>query len=100
MPPSRQPSDPSEIRLLRVIMENVRSDVRQLADGLGQFREQTQREFAQLRSEMNERFALVEQALKEHTRQIQENTRVIEQMRQNLSGLTERFDEHQKAHAT
>lgn len=65
MPRPRQPSGPSEIRELRIIMEEVRSGVKQLVDGLAQLRREMQRGLQELRVEMNGRFTLVEQALKE-----------------------------------
>ena len=83
-----------------VLLEGIQSEVKQLADGLSQLREEVQRGFQGLRAEMTGRFTVVEQAIKENSRDIKQLQQAVGENSKDIKSLTERFEEHQKEHAT
>lgn len=56
---------PSERDRTNVLLEEMRSEIKRLSDGQMQLNQTMERRFEELRSEMNQRFDVVEQAVRE-----------------------------------
>lgn len=96
-----------------VLLEEVRSELKRVSEGQVQFREHVDQEFHLLRAEMNQRFEIVEQAIKENAQGIRKNREAIREnreaireirteltsLRSDVTKLTERFEAHEKTHA-
>lgn len=95
-----RPKKNGEKERSEVLLEEIRSQVAQLADGQSQLRGEMQQEFQRLRTEMDGRFAIVEQAIKTHSQDIRQLQAAVGELGRDVRSLTERFDLHQKAHAT
>lgn len=63
--PKRKSTESTEKERFEILLEEIHSEIKQLAEGQGQFREEVQRSFQELRAEMAGRFIPVEQALQE-----------------------------------
>lgn len=99
--------EPSEHQRMTVLLEEVRSELRKVAEGYRVLDEKFTREFHVLRAELEQRFQTIEFALRQATRDIQQNTnglqqntKDLQQLQQEVRGLAERIDVHERVHAT
>ena len=87
MPNSRRSSkQPSEREQFGIILEEIRSKLERLADGYIHLDQKMEAGFQQLREEMNQRFAIVEQAIKENSDAIKENSDAIKENSDAIKG--------------
>lgn len=98
--------DPSERDRTNVLLEEMHSEIKRLSDGQAQLGQTMDRQIGQLREEMNQRFSVIEQVVKQNSADIQQNSQDIKavqqalcELRQEVKLISDRMKEHERAHA-
>ncbi len=98
--PKKSSLKSTEKERFEVLMEEVRGELKMLAEGQHQLREEMVTGFQRVREEMNQRFTLVEQAIRENSADIKKNSEDIKELQKDVRGLFDWSKTHETAHTT
>ena len=90
-----------------VLLEEILSRVKTLADGQVQLDQKIDRQIEQLQEEMNLRFSVIEQVVKQNSGDLQKNSvdmkavqQVLHELHQEVKFISNRMKEHEQTHAS
>ena len=90
--PKKSAGRVGEKQRIGVMLEEIMSRLDLLAEGQAQLDQKMDRQIGQLRAEMNERFSVVEQVIRQNSADIQKNSRDIEAVQRALVELRQKVE--------